>query len=906
MNTKKVSVKQRKNESIDKFIERVLEKQEEKETEVEAVFNNEVSLMVDGRTTKNSMKRAYENSVTEDDDIELSDDELEENISEDLVLEEVSVDEELSLDEEELEENITEENELEEDELVENISNALNNQAEEFITENKRGTVDLESLDILSNEAMKYSIYRDIDQEQLEFVYESYENMKQELAALRAEKIGDAKAKYETINSFTQQNIEQKNEFNKRLDERKEFLIKEKEEYERIYNEYENEKQQLENACNELHSLFKEDKEVRRHLEVSNMFNKMENIQESNYDIINGFLKNPVLRRRYSEQLKEIAKLKWNVEAYQEYIPVYAKEEEYEKIKEELETIDEKKITNDDIKKQTSQYIGKMFEGVTFDENGKPNYNTENDPEIVELREKISITENFINDMKKHPLTLKKEIAGLMAEGKSPEVIEDKLNELVSNIESSQISVLYDKDKKEVLSVETKIEIINSQISELENKIENDTYIDEDLVAIDADKLNNLKLYKDELDAEIKYCESLLENKKDNDELKSINKKIKKYENMISDIKKQKSKMLLLNKDADVSNFDKMIENCVEGAKGLVTRKAELIRNNKEKEVKKKGSFYTEIKLKDLINKRENCENEIVDLEKEIEDKKSNEGYIDFIAKETDLIELEKLKEEKTYLETLKDSMILHNVKDIKTTILNKYQNKEEVEQEFVLEEDNELTNDEVEPKLEETELSEEELEENISVEEDEVVEEFDEELEEIVDYKPLPRRILDKIKSIDFKKAAITAIAGLTIAATVITGALIHRNNNEKKEQETKARQEAIFTEEDAREATETLTQKIDAIIEQQEHNEIEDEQIPRTESYEIKDDLNTIDYEKIATSADRAASGNFINPDTIYEPSFENAELKEYQDNIYQVVNNDQVIGYTVDDSNEIERTR
>lgn len=935
MKEKKVTVKQKKNESVEDFIDRVLDKQQ-KNTEVEAVFNNDITLTVNKSDNAQSIAGLYNDKLSQS---VLSEDELVENYDEEkliadivenliaqeesknieeqivdniiesnsslkneqgeLSLEEVEITDEY-LDDEEFEENIPD---LSEDELVENISAALNEQADEYADEvlteeelqenvpdeeelesdkTSRGIVDLESLDILADEATKMSIYRGIDQEQLDHVYVTYENLKNELAELRTRKDQEYVEKMQIIQDFAKDCSDTMKTTNQELEERKKVIASKLGEFEQIYDEYEHEKMQLEAALKDLQKSFEEDKEVQKFVGLLNSITENNSkINLTKLDGLKELVRIPEVQKKYSGKLKEIAKLKWNVEAYEEYIPEFANIEENDRLLEEWSAIDDKKVTVEQVSKKVQDFAKNILEGSKVDEQGQFTYSKEDDPEIIELKEKIEQTESFIKDMDKHPLTLKKEIAALMAEGKSPEVIKEKLDELTANITESEISVLYDRDKGTVRAVDELIDERKQEISALTEKLNTETYINEELVRLDADKLNDLKLKLETTEKEITLCDSLLDNEKEDKKLKEINKTISKYQKMVEKLKKDKNQFLILNPEADTTKFDEMITSCAESCRNFLTRKSELLAAKKQREIKRKANFYTQHKKEMLIEKKKQYEKEIADLEEKIERKKSLDLYVDEVSRYNDESRINVLSSEVEQLEETRDGVVLHKVEDIKKTILNKYQN------------------------IEETKTNEQESNNEKNIDESDNMMELDE-YEEILDFRDIPKMLLEKIKSINFKKAAAVAIGTIAVAATVVTGAIKLKNSSDEKQPTNEGtKQETMFTEEDANKASETLGTKVAEIIENQE-KQINEEEMQRTQSSEIKDNLNIIDYEKIATSVKNAESGNFINPNSLYEPSYENAELEQYEGNIYKIVNDGQTIGYTIDDSQEIGKTR
>lgn len=915
-------------ESLDNNHENVVENVED------SIVNSEVIDVIDNDNEEEIIENLPELSVanidvTDETVIEAIDEEkidlIGENIvetTEKLIEEEAEKDEiviEPIVEDEILEEEKSKKELIEldfEDEFIEE------NFQEEEVEELKEAAITIDSIEalkVITSCALANSNVSRADNKEIINLKEKLENEKNNYEQLLEEKLDqykdvvarrDAAAKFETMRMLEQ---------NAYVDNSIKDLSMQKEEYNKILSEHEREKQLLEEALNELEGK----------LENSESFNKTvalaDNLKlfDSKYYNLTDTLKLLHLSdSNFLEDIKKIRKLKWNVDAYQEYIDEIYTSDFIDETDEKIVELENERISQKDVISLLENYMLEVLPGSKIDENGEFSYDLEkDDPQLQEFRDYLASIETKIEEAHSHPIIIQNQILLMMQENAPKEEIESKVNILMSEFDKSFVDFSLNSDKDDIENINKRIEEISKELSTLKSAHASYDYINEDLVYIDKLKLEKLNKKQETIDKQIEKYDSAIYAKRDKEKIKEINAKINNYKKLRQDNINAKNMYILLNgereDDLQIVRFNETITHCDNVLKDLeYLGKYFKLTNNKSKMLPLK---VLKDRKENLILKREENTKNIQNLEKEIEDKKNSNGYEDVALKNENAIRITNLENELEELTNLRISLTKYSIKDLKNIVLSYDSNKDF---ELPVSKDDDYLEDNLTTNLSEdislTETNEEEIiEENINVkienesdnqeiekeniEEENIEEEILDELEEVEEFKPAKFNLIEKIRQISFKKLAIAAVTTIVAGAIAISASMAAKIEKTKED----IKKQAVEYEQVIDNLDEIVVNKIKEIEEENKKNieqQVEEEKDEENINVEQLEE-DEVDTSRIAITAEDAAKGNFVPEEQINKKYFANDMVQSLNDfdtidgkNIQTIVGHDgTIIGFT-----------
>ena len=786
------------------------------------------------------------------------------------------LEEEIIFDESSFSENTTLENDI--DDNIIDLDNDDSGFYEENITENKEEdlitTMSLESLHLLTEAAVRDGNFSKIDVSTKKDLVKKLEDAKVEYQVLFEEKKRQTELTKKEIDEAVHKR-------GKEIKELMDSIIAEKREYSKIMDEYKLELDNLEKG----YALLKEKLEKGEFSqEVVDMINKSKVLEDKNIKASNLLEFIPI------EELRHIYKLKWNVEAYREYIEFFYRPSDINRLNSSNDII---KNYATSAAEEEKTLILEKFPGAKIDENGNIDYNFERDDhDLIGMRDYITTLEVLVQNFEKHPVVIENKILNMMYERKSSEEIKPLLDELMSNVKSNVITQSFGSDEERLESVNLEINEITEKLDKL-RELSLEEPLNEDMINVDNNRIENLKTTSDELAKEIESCEAVINKKDTKSRIDNLNETLRKYwlfkiENI------EQKKLYIANNgekenDPEIAMFDQNIEFCRKTIENLEDLRKSLIEENDKAKL-----FMTvkqaEAKKAKLISRKEKVDKSIKELETSKQEKIDNGYYIDTRLVNKHKKEIRNLEEELEFLENLKISLSRHSVESLQDSILNydnpDYSSDKDLDEEEVFEEN--LSNEETieesfEENLPDEEIIEEAFDENLQ----------EEDLEEIKDERPAKKGLLAKIKSLSFKKIAAKAIAGLLVVAGVLTGVNFMKDKeiNEVKED---IKETGIELENTIDKATETGLEKMESVA------KVEKENIEEEKQKEEEKDM--IDTSRIASDMYKAADGEFIDENKVNKERFDEkliediVEKEANGETVYMIVGEDGVpIGYT-----------
>ena len=776
------------------------------------------------------------------------------------------IDEEIIFDESSFSENTTFENDI--DDIIIDLDNDDSGFYEENVTENKEEdlitTMSLESLHLLTEVAIKDGNFSKL-------------NLNEQKDILK--ELEDAKANYEILleekkrqTELTKKRIEEAaHERGRELKELMDSIVSEKREYVKIMDEYKLELDNLEKGYNELKEKLNNGEFSQ---DVVDMINKSRVLEDK------GIKSSELIEYIPVEELKHIYKLKWNVEAYKEYIDFF-----FPNINASVNIL---KNSVEASKEEEKELILELLPGAKLLEDGNISYDLErDDPELIGMRDYINTLEVIAKNSLKHPVIIENKILSMMYDRKSSDDIKPLLDELMSNVKSNVITESFDSDKDRLESVNLEINEITEKLDKL-RKLSLEEPLNEDMISIDNERIERLKLRSDELAKEIEQCDLVI-NKKDNkSRIIKLNESIEKYK--LFELKNIRERKLytanneMKENDPQIAMFDQNIEFCRNTLASLEGLRNDLIFDNKRTK-KLMTVKYAEVKKSKLISEKENVDKSVEELEISRQDKIDNGKYIDTRLENECKKEIKDLEEKLDLLNNLKIALSSHTVKNLQDSILN-YNNSDYNNKDF--------DEDVYEENISDIKNTDEEVfDENLfDVEQEEMFDENiqEEDLEEIIDERPAKKGLLAKIKSLSFKKIAAKAIAGLLVVAGVLTGASLMKDKEIKED----IKETGIELENTIDKATETGLEKMESVAKVKKEN-IEEEK-------QKEEEKDMIDTSRIATDMYKAADGEFIDENIVNKERFDEkliediVEKEANGETVYMIVGENGVpIGYT-----------
>lgn len=750
--------------------------------------------------------------------------------------------------------------------------------------------ISLESLHLLTEVAIKDGNYSKIDIEKRKDIEKELEKARQTYKEMFEEKQRQAAIINKEINDSV-------SERKRQIDEEIKLIVSQKQEYSRLIEEFKIELANLEDGYSKLREKLEKGEFSQ---DVVDMVNKSKILEDKNVK------SSELLEFIPVEELKHIYKLKWNVEAYQEYLDFFYTAQYPDRVKSSIETL---KTASIESKEEFKELMIKAFPNAKIGEDGKIDYNIErDDPDLAEMRDYISKLEERVNDQDKHPAVIEDKILSMMYERKSSDEIAPLLDELMSNVKNNLITGVFESDKERLESVNIDIIEANAKLENLNKLIIEDEPLNEDLINIDNIRIERLRATSERLADEIDECDIVLAKKDNKARIKNLNQAINKYNMFMLKNLKEKTLYVLDNgeneNDPQIAIFNQNIEFSKKTLSDLKELRKELRAENKNNKL-----FMTvkqaESKKEKLLAEKERVDKSIDELELAKQEKIDNGKYIDTTIVNERKQEIIALEEELDFLGNLKIALNKYTTESLKNNILN-YNNPEYFT-------DKDLDEEEIENNLTDTVTEEVEFEENIN---DEVFKEnlpnqekdenefeeiiHEDDLEEIVEEKPAKKGLLSLIKSNKFKKIAVAAMAVIVTGVIALTGMVAHNRHKEAKEKD-ELKQIAMELE-NTTENTK-VPEKMESVAEVQKEK-IEEEK-------ENNKPQNIVDTSRIATTAEAAAKGNFLTEDKIYKERFDDKMIEDIIDmeangeTVYMVVGENGVpIGYT-DQVNEIEQT-
>lgn len=764
-------------------------------------------------------------------------------------------------------------------------SSSSDNNDAKVVEENQISPLALESLDILTTYVISNNDFDKITLEhKSKFSEERLEEAKKEYELLVEQKHQEYVEKMKNIKNMLKKERELTFSSYKEPHNKFNDLISRKEEYNKIVSKYENEKRILEEGIKVFEEKLKNSESIANIVDKINEFKLSEN---KNFDISDFIKLIPLTQdNTLKEELEKIQKLKWNVEAYEEYIDFFYSENYLEEIESEIKSLENnKKNINQHLYEKSDELMLEMFPGAKRDENGKISYELERDhPDLIEARNLLSTLDELIKNGPDNPQVISDEILKMMYERKSPDLIEEKLNKLTSYINAETINKSFASEKNLIDKIEKQISDIATELESKKAKLLEKDPLNEDLIATDAKRLDRAILEGKSIENELEQCNITISQQEIKDRISKLDETINTYKEFELKNINEKNRHIILNgeskDDNDLNRFNQNLEFCQKTIASLEKLKAEL-----KQDLRKVSKFANKKmaidKKAELITKKEANDKLIDELKNEINQKRDSGDYIDVIAKNKMERDIEKLEEKLANLNKVKNSLGSHTIEELKNNILN--YNQVNVKEEF---------------------------EENLPAEEKGEDEEFEEHfaddvLEEIEEIKPAKKSLKEKIKSLSFKKIAAAAIVTIVTLATAITGAVIHKNNKEKEE----LKQTAIELEQTIDKTTTTGVEKMEQIAEK-EKDKIEEAKKDQEENQKI------VDISRIADDKYDAARGNFQYIENEYEKYYQNEMIQRIVDmqadgkTVHAIVGHDgkTIIGYTdtVNQNTQIEKTR
>ena len=868
----------RKNgEDIKSFIERICQLRASVDEDFDFDFGNNRDLNT----------RAYKNMETMAEEIERDFNTMVNVFGDDFDIDEEEVFAENVHDEDVIAEETVEEDSQDVDDTVESEESFEENITEEENEQTLISTISLESLHLLTQVAMKDGNYPKIDLGSRKDFEKELEEEKASYEALLAEK----KSQIKEIKKKIFDDVHKRG---KKIKEQMDLIMSEKKECITVLNEFKVELENFEKGIAELREKI-EKGELSQ--EIIDVINKSKILEDESKILKDEKVKTSDLTEflKY-EELQEIYKLKWNVEAYQEYIDFFYNKNEVNRINSSVEVL---KKSAEAVKEDYKALMLELLPGAKMDENGKIDYDVERDDiDLISMREHILLLEEQIKEQDKHPVIIEDKILALMYERKTPEEITPLLDELMSNVKSPVITESFESDKERLDTVNSEIEEVSEKLEALRTLMADNEPLNEDKINIDNIRIERMKAKSEELAREIEKCDVVLAKRDNKSRIENLNDTINKYNLFM--LKNIQEKNLYISNNGEKENDPQIaiFDQNIEFAKKTIVELKELRKELRE-ENKANKLFMT---VKQAENKKEKLLAEKAKVDKSIEEldldrqKKIDTGkYIDTRVVNKRKKEMLALEEELDFLNSLKVALGNYKTEKLRDNVLN-YNNPEYFE-------DRELDEEEkFEENLPDTEKEETVVEENTS--EEEIFEEniHESDLEEIIEEKPAKKGLLAFIKTNKFKKMAAAALTVIVTGVIAITGMIGHHKNKEAKEDIKEIGIELENVTEDT---------KVPEIMETVAKVEKERIEVEKEDEKDIEKSKDIVDTTRIADDKYDAARGNFVHVSDENKQYYQNQMIQDIIDmeadgkTVHAIVGHDgTIVGYT-DVVNEVEQT-
>lgn len=679
------------------------------------------------------------------------------------------------------------------------------------------------------------------------------------------------------------------------------------EEYEKILSEYNKEKDNYDQACEDFKNLIETDEFNNNPIfteEISEFINQGYPENRIQY-VLNKYRKNSDSSDKLVEGLKKISKAKWNVEAYQEYIDVFYSEDYIDSLKEKISYFEKDLQSIDEFEKARERYVLDTFDGAYMDKEGNISYNVEeSDYELINEKHKLDSLKGNVrflaNNIKVHPAKLGEEIKELIENNGDKELIESKLSLLLKYVHTDKIEGSFTSDEKNFNNIEEDIIKFTNErcekeklLNELKQQHDSESYKNDFSYIEDTLKLQKYISKDKELDLEIARVKAIYNRGKNFKKFTIANIVIKIKENEKNKLAKKKKTLLKTNENnanqEEIAKIDIKIKII-----NKIINKYRQDRIKYSRDIYMAKGFANKNKLDELVKAKEKNQKLITRMTNEINDKEKNYGYIDQELKISLEEDIESLNIQIDTLEKIKKNMNVKTVDELANNILN-YDKKigkknvlEKIE-EFKQANNLTMTDDNSINMTDDNSINKDNEEEVI-------------ELEEIDNFKEPKKGLLDKIKSIDFKKIASKAITKITMAvATIAMGVGIISGFHSVKTNDAVVKDDEVSemnnTNEIVQESDdykdESIEEEINQVVNKEDNNieitvskpeettDVKEEEKVVVEDNKIGNasDNDFVNTSKISTTLNESANNDYIPQEQISESSFQNENIKRFE---------------------------
>jgi len=399
------------------------------------------------------------------------------------------------------------------------------------------------------------------------------------------------------------------------------------------------------------------------------------------------------------ENMLKKADLEWGLIAYTEYLDFI--EEEIEELKGTILELEAKvKASEKEAYDEINKHVIQFNKKYNV-EYGNKNPTIDNHPIMLVLNTAIQDKEAEVEYYKQDPEELKNEIVEAMKNGDDPKVIKQKLNTLTSLIGGKVSGII---DFEQLNTLEEQFAKLQEEKINVETRINEDDYINvearkEDEKTIEQNK-KDLEVYQQEIN-------KLEEQLKLQEEKRKIPAMKRHLQELNKHIKTEKSELEFVRKYGKEEAIRK--EHLI---RKYIIERQQLENKITQLEDIPKLTFKTGIKheIVEYVKKISKCEKEIEELSI-----KTDEDYIDWDRKNEDLLQLEVINQDINVLTEKRNALGEHDPYEITEDILKEYQIKKKQADK-----------------------------------------------EEIFDFKEATQHLIDKIRSLEFKEKAISAISSI------------------------------------------------------------------------------------------------------------------------------------------------
>ena len=360
------------------------------------------------------------------------------------------------------------------------------------------------------------------------------------------------------------------------------------------------------------------------------------------------------------ENMIKKAELEWGILAYEEYLEFMYNE--VEELKSSI-LITKEKIQK--LKERVHAELDKdvrMFNAKYNIEYGNSNPTFTNNELLIQMGEEINKKEEEINYYKQDPETIKAEIIEDMKNGVEGKVVREKLETLTSLIGGQVTGII---DLKEIETFGKQLEKLAEEKSNVEKRINEDNYIDQEAVTHDKELMDKYKEDMKTYHQELKRLEDQLEIHEQQRELPRMKRELRSIEKFIKKADSQQKLMRKYGKERAAS-FSRIVTD-FEKDKRILEQEI------KELEEKPKVTFTSEIKreINEYKTRIKTRERKIAELSK-----KTDADYIDLGKKSEDLFLLDAINYDIEVLKDKQQALNEHDPYQLIEQIIDKYQEK--------------------------------------------------------------------------------------------------------------------------------------------------------------------------------------------------------------------------------------